>query len=216
MTQTRKRKQARHSMQLSQGDARVLAFIRSFLLRNGIAPTRKEIARDLGLKSVMAAQRAVQKLRDCGRLAFDTQSKRAIQVIEAEKVRSDVVDLPLLGAVAAGLPIEAIESSERIQVPANMVHGSTPHFVLLVKGNSMIEDHICDGDYVIVRKQANANNGEKVVALIDGEATLKRIYQKQGRVELHPANADMKPIIVEAHQHLRLAGVFTGLIRIER
>jgi len=204
-------------------DERVLSFIRSFVLREGVPPTRQEIADALELPNLMAAQRAVHRLRDQGFLTFDAQSKRGI-ALSREAASSlggeGVVELPLLGAVAAGRPIEAIgealESALRMAVPQSLIRGGAAHFLLQVKGDSMIEDHICDGDYVIVRSQADARDGEKVVAILDGEATLKRLRRSGGRVELHPANASMRPILVGAHQHLRIAGVYAGLIRIER
>jgi repressor LexA len=206
-------------MPLDPKTARVLAFIQSFEVREGLSPTRQEIKEGLALPNLMAAQRAVQKLKKLGHLRFETQSKRGIELTHgATKTarHSNEILLPLLGEVAAGKPIEAIENYETLPVPRIFVKGSAPHFVLKVSGDSMIEDHICDGDFVIIRSTETAHNGEKVVALIDGHATLKRFYRKQGRVELHPANEKMKPILVEAHQHLRIAGIFTGLIRIPK
>jgi repressor LexA len=212
MTQQRRTKK---KPLMSATDERVLDFIRSFQISEGVAPTRQEIASGLTLGSLMSAQRAVQRLKDAGHLEFGSQSKRAIRVTEPTEPRSSVIELPMLGSVAAGRPIEAIESTERLAIPASMIRGATPHFVLKVKGDSMIEDQICDGDFVIVRQQDTANNGDKVVALIDNEATLKTFYRKSGRVELHPANSTLKPILVEAHQHLRIAGVYVGLIRLQ-
>jgi repressor LexA len=154
------------------------------------------------------------KLRECGKLQFSPHSKRAIELVEADEDES--IPLPLLGNVAAGLPIEAIEYFDKIQVPRSMIKGPGSYFVLKVKGNSMIEDQICDGDYVVIKQQDTAQQGERVVALLDNDATLKRFYRKKDRVELHPANSTMKPIIIEPHQHLRILGVYVGLIRIEK
>jgi repressor LexA len=202
--------------ELDRLDERVLTSIHSFQIREGFAPSRDEIARDLRLPNLHTAQRAVERLSEMGRLQFEKNSKRGIEIAGQQEKLARIVELRLLGTVAAGRPIEAIEGDERIQVPAFFIRGAAPHFVLRVKGNSMIDDHILDGDFVIVKSQSTANNGEKVVALIDNEATLKRFYQKQGRIELHPANEMMTPIVVEAHQQLRIAGVYVGHLHKEQ
>jgi repressor LexA len=191
-----------------------LAFIRSFELREGISPTRQEIADGLGLSNKMAAQRLVQKLRRHGMLTFSAQAKRSLEILDISTEQEDVAELSILGVVAAGRPIEAIERNDiSLKVPAAMIKSGYPHFALRVNGNSMIEDSIMDGDYVIVRQQHIAENGDTVVALIDGEATLKRFYRRDGRVELQPANSSMSSIMVDSHQHLRILGVYVGLIR---
>src|SRR5690606_20508292 len=109
-------------------------------------------------------------------------------------------------------PIEAIEQSESIDVPASLLKGGE-NFALQVEGDSMIEDGIHDGDVVIVRKQESARRGETVVAVVDGEATVKRYYSKRGSVELHPANVAYQPIVVGPGQDFRIAGVVVGLLR---
>lgn len=122
------------------------------------------------------------------------------------------VALPLAGRVAAGRPIEAIEAADSLEVPTSML-GRGDNFVLQVQGDSMIGDGILDGDYVVVRKAADAENGRTVVALLHGEATVKRFYRKEGRIELHPANPTMQPILVENEESLRIEGVVVGVIR---
>jgi repressor LexA len=197
-------------------DEQVLSFIRSYELQTGEAPTRQEIAEGVGLPNKMAAQRIVEKLRRHGMLNYESQAKRSLEIISVSSEEVGIAELSVLGLVAAGRPIEAIQRNDvSLKVPASMIRSGYPHFALKVSGNSMIEDSICDGDYVVVRQQAAAENGETVVALLDGEATLKRYYRKGNQVELRPANSSMVPIIVESHQHLRILGVYVGLIRMD-
>jgi repressor LexA len=124
----------------------------------------------------------------------------------------NALELPLVGTVAAGKPIEAIETPDSIEVPASMV-GPGENFVLRVKGDSMVGDGILDGDFVVVRKQATADSGQTVVALIRGEATVKRLQRKGQHIELHPANPAMAPIVVEDEESFRIEGVVVGVIR---
>ena len=120
--------------------------------------------------------------------------------------------ITLAGTVAAGVPIEAIEQMEEIEVPPEML-GTGETFALRVKGESMIEDAILPGDIVILRKQSTAQNGQIVVALLNHDATIKRYYRKEQHIELHPANATMAPIVVYPHDHFSIEGVMVGLIR---
>ena len=120
-------------------------------------------------------------------------------------------EFPLLGRVAAGKPIEAVEDVGVIEVPPSMI-GQGDHFVLQVKGDSMKEDGILDGDFIVVRKQPTAENGETVVALINNEATVKKYYRSEDHVELRPAHADMQPIIAREGD-LRIEGKVVGVIR---
>lgn len=193
-------------------DERVLAFICSYQIREGMPPTRAEIATGLNL-NLTAVQRAVQRLKANQLIDYNPQSKRGIEVSIPPSKGPDVIELLLLGRVAAGQPIEAVEDVEKISVPVELLRGSGDHFVLRVQGDSMIEDHICDGDYVLIQKQDSANNGDTVVALIDNGATLKKFYRRQGQIELRPANENLKPIIIEAHQQLRILGIYSGLVR---
>jgi repressor LexA len=122
------------------------------------------------------------------------------------------MELPLVGFVAAGKPIEAIATPGSIEVPPSMV-GPGENFVLRVQGDSMIGDGILDGDYIVVRKQGHADNGQTVVALLRGEATVKRMLYRDNRIELHPANPSMQPIIIEDEEDFRVEGVVVGVIR---
>jgi len=121
-------------------------------------------------------------------------------------------EIPMAGIVAAGLPIEPIQQSELVDVPPSMLQGGK-NFALRVKGESMKDDGILPGDLIVVRKQDTANNGQTVVALVNGEATVKTYYKKPGHIELHPANPTMQPIIVGPHEDFHIEGLLIGVIR---
>jgi repressor LexA len=137
-----------------------------------------------------------------------------LEIIADEKLPDEerATKLPLLGAIAAGSPIEAVENREELDLE-QMFHSRSGVYVLKVRGDSMIDDHLCDGDYVVIERRENARNGEQVVALLDsGEATLKRFYKEGGKVRLQPANSTMAPRIVEADR-VKVQGVVIGVLR---
>ena len=136
-----------------------------------------------------------------------------VDLIPTSHVIGDTSHIPLLGRVAAGFPIEAVESSEYIEIPKSMVRRGAPSFALKVKGDSMVDENISDGDYVIIQKQKHANNGDLVVAIIDNNATLKRFYKKSEGIELHAANKNYSPIRVQPSSQFEILGVLTGVIR---
>jgi repressor LexA len=188
---------------------RILDFIRSHTEREGYPPSQQEIAHAFGFRSLGTVQNYLVRLEREGLLTRDWNARRGLQVIRPRTVG---FELPLAGIVAAGKPIEAIETPDSIEVPASMV-GPGENFVLRVKGDSMVGDGILDGDYVVVRKQATAESGQTVVALIRGEATVKRLQRRGERVELHPANPAMAPIVVEDEESFRIEGVVVGVLR---
>jgi repressor LexA len=194
---------------LTPKQKKILDFIESFTAREGYAPSQQEIAHAFGYSSLGTVQNYLVRLQREGYLARDWNARRGLRVVRPE---SGAVTLPLAGLVAAGKPIEAVENPDTVEVPASMV-GPGENFVLKVRGDSMIGDGILDGDLVLVRKQSRAENGRTVVALIRGEATVKRLYQKDGRIELHPANPAMTPILVEDEESFRVEGVVVGVIR---
>jgi repressor LexA len=149
------------------------------------------------------------RLERDGVLTKDWNARRGMRVL---RPKVDSAELSLAGIVAAGKPIEAVENPDTIEVPSSMV-GDGRNFVLKVQGDSMVGDGILDGDYVVVRKQTTSETGQTVVAMLGNEATVKRIYYKPGRVELHPANPAMAPILVEAEEDFRIEGVVVGVIR---
>ncbi len=143
--------------------------------------------------------------------------QRSASVTRLREVGSGTVPLPILGKVAAGKPIEAIESGDPMDVPASLLTPGAKHFVLKVSGNSMIEDGILDGDFVVIREQDTAVNGQTVVALVANEATIKRFYQKRDRIELHPANPAFQPMVLsnlnDSGKDFQIEGILVGLIR---
>jgi len=196
-------------MTLTPKQQRILEFLQTYTQSKGYPPTQREIARRFRLKSLGSVQDYLQSLERKGYLNKSSYGRRAIQLndLSAEAVR-----LPLLGTVAAGRPIEAVERQDRVEVPKALLKGGE-NFVLLVRGDSMIEDGIHDGDLVIVRKQPTAQNGQTVVAMIDGEATVKKFYPSNEGVELRPANSAMKPIWVGHGQGFQVLGLVVGLMR---
>jgi len=188
---------------------RVLDFIRDFAAEHGYSPSQHEIAERFGYKSLGTVQNFLTRLERAGHIKRDWNAKRALAPVEGEGAG---LELPLLGFVAAGRPIEAVDSPDVIEVPPTML-GRGENFVLKVKGDSMVGDGIMDGDFVIVTKRSTAENGATVVALVDGEATVKHFFRKSGKIELHSANPLVPTIVVEPHQDFRIEGVVVGVIR---
>jgi repressor LexA len=199
-------------------------FIESFRTERGYAPSYDEIRRHLGLASLNAVAKLIVQLRRRGQLvAAPPNAKRWLEPVRTRRGASagpaarvglaprTVTTIPLLGTIAAGRPIEAIENAEEIEVPASML-GAGERYALRVQGDSMIEDGIQDGDIVVVRRAQRANPGETVVAIVDGDATLKRFHPARGQIELRPANAALEPIRVRADR-VEIRGVLVGLFR---
>lgn len=187
----------------------ILDFIRSHIRDKGYAPSQREIAETFGFRSLGTVQNYLVRLEREGFLTREWNARRGLRV-SGTVARG--YELPLTGTVAAGKPIEAIETSDTIEVPSSMA-GTGENFVLRVKGSSMIEDGILDGDFVIVRKQRTADNGQTVVALMEGEATVKRFFSNADTIELRPANTGMEPIVVGKNEDLQIEGVVIGVIR---
>ena len=199
-------------MALTRRQREIYDFICSFVRDQGYSPSLEEIGAHFGLSSVATVHKHVQHLVEKGLLRKAWNRSRSVEPVEAPAA-GDVVSLPLLGWVAAGAPIEAIEVPDSIDVPRQLVPKRGDCFVLQVRGDSMIEDQICDGDFVVVESRPEARDGETVVALLGGdEATLKRFYRHGRRVRLQPANSAMKPIEVPASE-VEVRGVVRGLLR---
>jgi repressor LexA len=194
---------------LTPKQKKILDFIESFSSREGYPPSQQEIAQAFGFSSLGTVQNYLVRLEREGLLSRDWNARRGMRVLKPKGSR---LELPLVGRVAAGKPIEAIETPDTIEVPGSMI-GPGENFVLKVQGDSMVGDGILDGDYVVVRKQATAENNQTVVALIRGEATVKRFYRKGSIIELHPANPAMQPLIVADEESFRIEGVVVGVIR---
>ena len=207
-------------MSLTPRQKEILAFIQAFVDRNGYSPSLEEIGAHFGFASPNAAFKHLQALEKRGFIRRrQPHSARAIELVPpgeaaaAAGAPAALLELPLLGAIAAGAPIEALEDVETIHVPSDFA-GRGSHYVLRVRGQSMIDEHIEDGDFVIVQEAAAADNGDLVVALLDGEsATLKRFFREAGgRVRLQPANPAVAPLVV-AEDRLRIRGIVVGVMR---
>ncbi len=198
-------------MALTRRQREIYDFIRSFVGSKGYSPSLEEIGAHFRLSSVATVHKHVQHLVEKGFLRKAWNRSRSVEPIEPPQ--SSWVSLPLLGIVAAGVPIEAIEVSETIDVPQHMVPRRGESFVLRVQGDSMIDEQIRSGDFVIVESRSEARDGETVVALVRGEeATLKRFYRRGSEVRLQPANERMHPIDLPA-QDVQIRGVVRGLMR---
>ena len=197
-------------MALTKKQKDVLDYITEFKRENGYAPTQKEIQAHFGFKSLGSVQDYIRYLKDGGYLNSETNSVRGLT--PAHMSSQGTEEIPLLGSIAAGVPIEAIENTDTIAVPTTMLKKGT-HYALKVKGESMIEDGILSGDIAIIRHENDADNGQIVVAVIDEETTLKRYFKKNKQIELHPANSSMKPIIIKDRE-CEIRGVMVGLIRV--
>jgi repressor LexA len=199
-------------MYLTRRQKEMLDFLNGYIEQNGYAPTIEETADHFGLRSLATVHKHLTNLQKKGLVKRDWNRSRALELVPTT-VKVQAVELPLLGRVAAGSPIEAITASETIFVPEDMV-GREETYVLQVKGDSMIEEQIRDGDYVIVENRRFAKDGEMVIALLDGETvTLKKLFREGGgRVRLQPANAALQPIYVD-QDRLRVQGVVIGVLR---
>jgi len=198
-------------MALTRRQREIYDFVRRFIDEKGYSPSLEEIGAAFGLSSVATVHKHVQHLAEKGYLRKSWNRSRSIEPLDDSD--TGAVEIPLLGVVAAGAPIEAIEGDERIAVPRELVRERAETFALRVRGDSMIEEQIRDGDYVVVESRSEARNGETVVALVGGsDATLKKLYRRGSRVELRPANAALRPIEVPASE-VRIRGVVRGLLR---
>jgi len=199
-------------MALTKKQRRVIDYISSFQELNKYSPSYEEIAEGLGYRSKGTVHKHLKNLLDKGVITKEWNKSRSVEIVPEESGGRSI-SLPLLGLVAAGEPIEAIEaSSETINVPEDMI-GFGSHYVLKVRGNSMIDEQIRDGDYVIVEERAAAEVGETVVALIGNEeATIKKYYPEKGKIRLQPANDKMLPLIIPAH-NVQIQGVVIGILR---
>lgn len=200
-------------MNLTPRQLDVVVAIRNFRHLHGYSPTMQELADQLGTSKVTIFEHvnALEKKRVIRR---DRHKARSLEIIADGKLPDEErsTKLPLLGSIAAGSPIEAVENREEIDLE-KVFASPAGVYVLKVRGDSMIEDHLCDGDFVIIERREVAKNGEQVVALLDtGEATLKRFYREGHKIRLQPANSTMEPRIIEADR-CRIQGVVIGILR---
>ena len=196
---------------------KIFEYIRSYIEENGYPPAIRDIGKAFGIVSpngVMCHLRALQKKGYIHRDEKATTLNKGgrARAITIPGVSAGGYSLPLLGKVAAGVAIEAIEQNDRLDMKE--LFGSDNLYALCVRGKSMVESHIDDGDYVVIRRQESADNGEKVVAMIDQSMTLKKFYQKRGQIRLEPCNSSMEPIVVDPSQNqVTVLGVLVGVVR---
>lgn len=198
-------------MAVTRRQKEVLDFISSFVQRNGYSPSFEEIAHGLNLRSLATVHKHITNLQQKGLLQRAHNRSRSIDVLPPRPKARPGERLPLVGRIAAGLPLEAVETQESISLSDIVGHRDV--FALKVRGDSMRDEHIVDGDYVFVEKASTAHEGEIVVALVRGaETTLKRYYLEGSLVRLQPSNAEMDPIFVPADQ-VAIQGRVLGVIR---
>ena len=196
----------------------VLEFIKTHLNEHGYAPTFAEIRDALGYKATSSVQQFIEQLTQKGHLDFPLgeNRKRALVLTATElpiPIHSSLISIPLEGSVAAGVLKQSYQNREMIEVPRYLLKSSQDYFALKVKGDSMIEDCILDGDLVIIKRQHHAANGQTVVALVGDEATIKRYYRKKNSIELHPANPRYDIIQVKPTAEFKILGILSSVIR---
>ena len=194
--------------QLTPKQQKIYDFICKRIDDRGYPPTIRDIGTAFDIKSPNGVMCHLKALVKKGLISREEKHARAIQLID---YRYPSAGLPLLGTVAAGSPTLAEATEERLDFSEMFV--GPDRYALRVRGQSMIENHIDDGDYVIIRKQDTAENGERVVAMVDNEVTLKRFYKERDHIRLEPANGNMAPIVVDAKADPRILGVLVGVLR---
>lgn len=189
---------------------KILEFIKQEVALKGYPPSVREIGEAVGLKSTSTVHGHLRRLESKGLLVRDAMKPRAMGLVEDDNSEERIRMVPMLGPVAAGSPILAEESSsDMVPVPSSLL-GDGQYFALTVRGDSMIQAGILHGDYIIVRQQAEANNGDIVVALVSDDATVKRFYREKGRIRLQPENPAMKPMYF---QNVRILGKVVSVYR---
>ena len=200
-------------MPLTKRQREILTYLEAYSEQYGYAPSFEEIAEHFNYNSLATVHEHLSNLERKGYIKRSYNESRAIEILPSD-VNPRAVELPLLGAVAAGVPIEAIAHEETFAVPENFIERGGNHYVLRVKGNSMIDEHIRDGDFVVVNERQTADNGEMVIAMLHGtSATVKKMYrERDGRIRLQPANETMAPMYVHEND-ITIQGVVVGVLR---
>lgn len=228
---------------LTEKEKKVLDYIESYILSFGISPSYQEIKDHFGFASFNSIQNYLKQLMTKGYIAMEAHQKRALTVLHSSsavqtelqsksvstvgspnaqllQAREEILSIPLLGKVAAGRPIEALSHDEFVEAPKHMIKEPRNSFALKVQGNSMIEDGILNGDIILIHSQKSAKNGDIIVATVDNEATVKRIYtgnrpgydKSSQWIELRPSNSEMESMWYSPEQ-VELRGIVTGLLR---
>jgi repressor LexA len=200
-------------MPLTKRQREILNYLTVYTEQNGFAPSFEEIAENFGYNSLATVHEHLTNLERKGYIKRSYNESRAIEILPSE-ASPRAIELPLLGSVAAGMPIEALETNETFCVPDDMIGRGGNHYVLRVRGNSMVDEQIKDGDFVVVNQRERADNGEMVIALINGNsATVKKYFrERDGRIRLQPANETMQPIYVHEND-ITIQGIVVGVMR---
>ncbi|HUM01148.1 MAG TPA: transcriptional repressor LexA [Thermoanaerobaculia bacterium] len=196
---------------LTERQKEIVDFIRRYRERRGISPTQREICEEFGYSSFGTLQKHIRLLLEKGVLVRDWNKRRSLAP-SGDESRPHALEVPLYGRIAAGRPIDVVAGDETVSVPEVLTRKGE-NFVLRVNGQSMIDDGVQDGDYIVVNRREKAASGDMVVALVNGEATLKRIYREgEGRVRLQPANEKMAPMVFREDE-VDVQGIVVGLMR---
>ncbi|MEQ1758660.1 MAG: transcriptional repressor LexA [Vicinamibacterales bacterium] len=196
---------------LTKRQREILDYLNEFIQQHGYAPSLEEIGRRFNLSSLATVHKHLTNLQEKGFIRRAWNRSRSVEVVPSRS-GGRAVELPMLGFVAAGSPIEAVAGTETIAVPDTLA-GKRDSYVLRVKGDSMIDEQIRDGDFVIVEDRKSADNGEMVIALVGGlDVTLKKFYRESGRIRLQPANPAMQPMFFDP-DHVQVQGVVVGVMR---
>ena len=200
-------------MTLTRKQHEILDFLTGAIGRNGFAPSFEEIAEHFGYQSLATVHEHLSNLERKGYIRRGYNESRAIEVLPP-RGQTGASEIPLLGSVAAGMPIESMMTGEVVSIPDNMLPRRGPNYALRVRGESMIDEQIRDGDLVVVNGRDSADNGEMVIALVSGsEATVKRFYREPGGwIRLQPANPTMRPLRYQESDVL-IQGIVVGVIR---
>ena len=199
------------ALPLTKRQREILDYLGEFIEQQGYAPSLEEIGRRFNLSSLATVHKHLTNLQEKGLIRRAWNRSRSVELVPTRGA-GRAVELPMLGFVSAGAPIEAVASTETIAIPEDLV-GKRDTYVLRVRGDSMIDEQIRDGDYVIIENRKTATDGEMVIALLGGsDVTLKKFFRDQGRIRLQPANAAMVPLVVTPEQ-VQIQGVVVGVVR---
>jgi len=201
--------------ELTRRQEEILEFLKDFVMERGFPPTLREIASHLGIRGPKGPHKALRILERKGYLRRVSGGSRALEIVGVSPAEErQVLSVPIVGRVRAGEPVLAVENVEGYVRLDRSLLSSENVFLLRVQGDSMVEAHIQDGDFALVKPQANAENGEIVVALIEDEATIKRIFKKRDLIRLEPANPAMEPIVVKkGEKRVKIVGKVVGIFR---
>ena len=197
---------------LTKRQREILDYLQEFIQQHGYAPSLEEIGRRFNLSSLATVHKHLTNLEEKGFIRRSWNRSRSVELLPS-RAGGRAIEVPVLGFVAAGMPIEAVPGNESIAIPESLVSGKRDTYVLRVRGDSMIDEQIRDGDWVVVEDRKSADNGEMVIALVGGsDVTLKKLFRENGRIRLQPANPTMQPLYFDPSQ-VQVQGVVVGMMR---